>query len=226
VGSSSEGLDPAFDEGSDKLKSQKFLLWSRSKLLDFLHQRLRDLHLFIQKIMPPGYAMAKYGGVLKFFEPEVFAVGELVLGVELLRPPARVVFGHLEGEVRDVQANLAAEAASLVLQRAPNDEDSAPQCPVGFYPQCPVGFYPQETFTERDETRYVKNCVGIQVMELNPVSEEEATEKRMRRQRQTLQQKGDENYLKFEGRPGNNLRAGGERFRRRVLQEAHILDLG
>jgi hypothetical protein len=48
---------------------------------------------------------------------------------------------------------LAAEAASLVLQRAPNDEDSMPQCPVGFYPQ--------ETFTERDETRNVKNCVGI-----------------------------------------------------------------
>jgi hypothetical protein len=187
-------------------------------LLDFLHQRLRDVNLFIRKIMPPGYARAKYGGVLKFFEPEVFAIGELVLGVEPLRPPAGVVFGRLEGEVRDVRANLAAEAASLVLQRAPNDEDSAPQCPVGFYPQ--------ETFTERDETRNVKNCVGIQVMELNPVSEKEATEKRMRRQRQTPQQKGDENYPESEGRPGNDLRAGGERFRRRVLQEAHLLDLG
>jgi hypothetical protein len=167
--------------------------------------------------MPPGYARAKYGGVLKFFEPEVFAVGELVLGVEPLRPPAGVVFGHLEGEVRDVRANLAAEAASLVLQRAPNDEDSAPQCPVGFYPQ--------ETFTEHDETRNVKNGVGIQVMELNPVSKKEATEKRMRRQRQTPQQKGDENYLESEGRPENDLRAGGERFRRRVLQEAHLLGL-
>jgi hypothetical protein len=168
--------------------------------------------------MPPGYARAKYGGVLKFFEPEVFPVGELVLGIEPLHPPAGVVFGHLEGEVRDVRANLAAEAASLELQRAPNDKDSAPQCPVGFYPQ--------ETFTERDEICNVKNCVGIQVTELNPVSEKEATEKRMWRQRQTPQQKGDENYPESEGRPGNDLRAGSERFRRRVLQEAHLLDLG
>jgi hypothetical protein len=109
-------LDPVLDEGLDKLKSRKFLLWSRSKFLDLLHQWLRDLHLFIRKIMPPGYARVKYGGVLKFFEPEVFAVGELVLGIEPLRPLAGVVFGHLEGEVRDVRANLAAEAASLVLQ--------------------------------------------------------------------------------------------------------------
>jgi hypothetical protein len=63
-------------------------------------------------------------------------------------------------------------------------------------------------------------------MELNPVSEKEATEKRMQRQRQTPQQKGDENYPESEGRPGNDLRASGERFRWRVLQEAHLLDLG
>jgi hypothetical protein len=32
-----------------------------------------------------------------------------------------------------------------------------------------MGFYPQETLTKRDETRNVQNCVGIQIMELNPV---------------------------------------------------------
>jgi hypothetical protein len=63
-------------------------------------------------------------------------------------------------------------------------------------------------------------------MELNPVSEKEATEKRMRRQRQTPQQKGNENYTESEGRPGNDLKAGSERFRQRGLQEAHLLDLG
>jgi hypothetical protein len=48
---------------------------------------------------------------------------------------------------------LAAEAASLELQRALDDEDLAPQRPVGLDPQ--------EAFTERDEACNVKDCVGI-----------------------------------------------------------------
>jgi hypothetical protein len=53
----------------------------------------------------------------------------------------------LEGEVGDIRAHLTAEAAGLELQRAPNNENSAPQRPVGFNPQ--------ETFTKRDEARNV-----------------------------------------------------------------------
>jgi hypothetical protein len=53
----------------------------------------------------------------------------------------------LEGEVGDIWAHLTAEAAGLELQRTPNNENSAPQRPVGFNPQ--------EAFTERDETRNV-----------------------------------------------------------------------
>jgi hypothetical protein len=48
---------------------------------------------------------------------------------------------------------LAAEAASLVLQRVPDDEDSALEHPVGFDPQ--------EAFTQHDEARDVKNRIGI-----------------------------------------------------------------
>jgi hypothetical protein len=47
-------------------------------------------------------------------------------------------------------------------------------------------------------------------MKLNPVSEKEATEERMRGKRQTPQQKGDEKYPESRRRPGNDLRAGGE----------------
>jgi hypothetical protein len=54
------------------------------------------------------------------------------------------------------------------LQRAPDDEDSVPQRPVGLDPQ--------ETFTEHDEARNVKDCVGIQIMKLHPVREKEAAE--------------------------------------------------
>jgi hypothetical protein len=50
-----------------------------------------------------------------------------------------------------------------------------------------VGFDPQETFTERDKTRNVKNGIGIQIMELNPVSEKKTAEERMRGKRQTPQ---------------------------------------
>jgi hypothetical protein len=63
-------------------------------------------------------------------------------------------------------------------------------------------------------------------MELNPVSEKKAAEERMRVKRQTPQQKGDKKYPESRRRPGNDLRAGGERFRRHVLQEAHLVGLG
>jgi hypothetical protein len=71
----------------------------------------------------------------------------LVPGIEPLRPPARIVFWRLEIEVLDILAHLAAGAASLVVQRAPNDENSAPERPVGLDPQ--------ETFTKHDKTRNV-----------------------------------------------------------------------
>jgi hypothetical protein len=43
-----------------------------------------------------------------------------------------------------------------------------------------VGFDPQKAFTQRDEARNVKHRIGIQIMELNPVSKEKATKERMR----------------------------------------------
>jgi hypothetical protein len=72
----------------------------------------------------------------------------------------------------------------------------------------------------------VKYGIGIQVMELNPVSKKKATEERMRGKGQTPQQESDEDYPESERWPGNDLRAGGERVRRRVLQKAHLLGLG
>jgi hypothetical protein len=63
-------------------------------------------------------------------------------------------------------------------------------------------------------------------MELNPISEKKTAEERMRGKRQTPQQEGNKNYPESRRRPGNDLRAGGERLRRRVLQEAHFLGLG
>jgi hypothetical protein len=89
-----------------------------------------------------------------------------------------------------------------------------------------VGFDPQEAFTERDKARNVENGIGIQIMKLNPVSKKETTEERMRGKRQTPQQESDEDYPESRWRPGNDLRTGDERFRRRVLQKAHLLGLG
>jgi hypothetical protein len=77
----------------------------------------------------------KIGDGLKFFKPEILASGRLVLGIEPLRPPSGVVLRGLEVEVRDVRANLAAKAALVELQRAPDDEDSVPERLVGFDPQ-------------------------------------------------------------------------------------------
>jgi hypothetical protein len=67
----------------------------------------------------------------------------------------------LKVEVFDVRAHLAAETTGLEWKRTPDNEDPAPKRPMGFDPQ--------KALTKRDETRNVQNCVGIQVMELNPV---------------------------------------------------------
>jgi hypothetical protein len=73
-----------------------------------------------------------------------------------------------------------------------------------------VGFDPQEALTERDKARNVKDGIGIQVVEPNPISKKKTVEERMRGKRQTPQQESDEDYSESERWPGNDLRAGGE----------------
>jgi hypothetical protein len=114
----------------------------------------------------------KDGGGPKLFKPKVLAGGGLVPGIEPLRPPARIVFRRFEIEVLNTLAYLAAEAASLVVQRAPNGEN--------LVLEPPVGLDPQETFTKRDKTCNVKNSIGIQIVKLNPISEKKTTKERMR----------------------------------------------
>jgi hypothetical protein len=86
VGSSSERLDPPLDEGPNKLNARKLFIRCGSKLLDFLHQWLCDLHLLIRKLMSPRHPWSKDGGGPKLLESEVFTSGELVLGVFVLQP--------------------------------------------------------------------------------------------------------------------------------------------
>jgi hypothetical protein len=112
---------------------------------------------------------------------------------------------------------LAAEATGLILQWVSNDEDSAPERPVGLDPQ--------EAFTQRDEARNVKNRVGIQIMELNPIHEKKPMKEDMWGKREPPQQESHENYPESRRRPGNNLETGGERFRRSVIEKSHLLNL-
>jgi hypothetical protein len=116
---------------------------------------------------------------MEFLEPEVFAVGELVLGVVPLRPPPGIVFGRLEVQIFDVWAHLNAKAAGLIWKRVPNSKDSAPQRPVGFDPQ--------EALTKHDKARNVKYGIGIQIMELNPICKKKAAKERMWGKRQAPQ---------------------------------------
>jgi hypothetical protein len=111
--------------------------------------------------MLPRHARSEDASGLKFLKSEIFAVGGLVLGIVPFRPLAGVVFGCLKIKVFNVRAHQAAETASLERKGTPDNKDPAPKCPMGFDPR--------KAFTKRDETRNVQNCVGIQVMELNPV---------------------------------------------------------
>jgi hypothetical protein len=82
----------------------------------------------------PLYLWVINGGGPKLFKPEALAGGGLVPGIEPLRPPGRIGFRRLEIKVLEILAHLAAKATSLVVQRAPNDENLAPERPVGLDP--------------------------------------------------------------------------------------------
>jgi hypothetical protein len=118
--------------------------------------------------------------LLKFFKPEFLADGRLVLGVKPSCPPARIVLRHLQIEVFDVGAHLADKTAGLIVVRAPDDEDSPPERPVGFDPK--------EAFTQCDKARYVHDGVGIQIVKLNPISKEEPVEEWMRGKKKILRE--------------------------------------
>jgi hypothetical protein len=85
-------LDPTLYEGANELDTRKLFLGRGSKLLDFLHQRLGDLHFLISELVPPKHPRSKNCGGSKFLKPEVFASGGLILGIKPFCPPAEVVF--------------------------------------------------------------------------------------------------------------------------------------
>jgi hypothetical protein len=143
--------------------------------MNLLHQGLHDCHFLFSELVRPRRSRLKDIGGVKFFKPESLTSGGLVLGVEPSGPPADIVLRCSQIEVLDVGAHRAAETAGLIVERAPEDED----LPL----ERPVGFDPQEAFTQRDKARNVQDGVGIQIVKLNPIGEEEPTEERMRRKR-------------------------------------------
>jgi hypothetical protein len=50
---SSEWLDPTLYGSPDELDTRKLFLWRGSEFLNFLHQRLCDLHFFFRELVPP-----------------------------------------------------------------------------------------------------------------------------------------------------------------------------
>jgi hypothetical protein len=126
VGLGGKWLDPTLDEGADKLEARYLFLRCSPKLLDLFHQRLRDLHLLVGQLMHPQRPGPKDASGAKFLKPEFWTGGGLVLGIEPLCPPAGIVFRRSKAEVFNVLAHLAAEATGLVMERAPDDENSSP----------------------------------------------------------------------------------------------------
>jgi hypothetical protein len=65
-----------------------------------------------------------------------------------------------------------------------------------------MGFDPQKTLAKRDEICNMQNCIGIQIMELNPIHKKKATKKGVRRKRESSEDEGKEDYPKAWRRPG------------------------
>jgi hypothetical protein len=135
VGPSGERLDSALNEGTDQLEARHLFLRCGSKLPNLLHQGLRGRHLFFSQFVRPRRSKPKDVGRTELVEPEFLTDGGLVLGVEPFRPPAGIVLGHSKIEVLNIRAHLTAKTTGLIMERAPDDENSPPEHPVGFDPQ-------------------------------------------------------------------------------------------
>jgi hypothetical protein len=80
----------------------------------------------------------------------------------------------------------------------------------------------QVRFTQRDKTRNVQDGVGIQIVKLNPIGEEEPAEERMWGKRKSSEEKGEEKYLEPCWRSRDDFRPGNLDFRRIILQDANL----
>jgi hypothetical protein len=69
----------------------------------------------------------------------------------------------------------------------------------------------------------VQDSVGIQIVKLNLIREEESTEKWMRRKRKSTKKEGEEKYPEAHGWSGKDLGPGDENFRRIIIQDANLL---
>jgi hypothetical protein len=87
----------------------------------------------------PRHPRPKDVGRTELVESEFLTGGGLVLGIEPFRPPAGIILRRPKIELLDIRAHLTARTTGLIMERAPDDENSPPERPVGFDPQ--------ETFT-------------------------------------------------------------------------------
>jgi hypothetical protein len=88
-----------------------------------------------------------------------------------------------------------------------------------------MGFDPQETLTQRDETCYVQDGVGIQIMELNPIGKKKAAEELMQRKREAAEDKCKKKYPESHRWHGNDFWPADADFRGVVLQNAALHNL-
>jgi hypothetical protein len=131
---SGEWLDLALDESADQLEARHLFFECGSQLPNPLHQGLRNRHFLFGQLMRPRRSGPKDIGGAKFFKPKFLTDGGLVLGIKPSCSPAGIVLRRLQIEVFNVGVHLAAETTGLIVERAPDDEDSPPERPVGFDP--------------------------------------------------------------------------------------------
>jgi hypothetical protein len=85
-----------------------------------------------------------------------------------------------------------------------------------------MGFDPQKALTEHDETCNMQNCIGIQIMELNPIRKQKAAKKRVRRKRESSEDEGKEDYPEAWRWPGDDFWTGDEGLHRIILENADL----
>jgi hypothetical protein len=103
-------------------------------MLNLLHQGLCNHHFFFGQLVRPRRPRPKGVGRANFFKPELLTGSRMVLGV---KPPcslAGIILRCPQLEVFNFRTHRAAETAGLVIERAPDNEDSPPERPMGFDP--------------------------------------------------------------------------------------------
>jgi hypothetical protein len=141
-------------------------------MTDTSHERLCRLFLFFRSFGIPGTATLNPGTSVERNYVVLHRIGAFFVDVEPLFAPSLDRIRKLDVEIIDISPNTdnnATYVISDVVGAITAEAENA-------LPQSPIGRDSEEAFAKCDKNRNVKDGIGSQLVQLNPINKKKAAE--------------------------------------------------